>query len=108
MLIRRVIEEHGYIPHVKGRGQKAQALKRAPEKKARRWIVELAQSGFNRFRKLLVQYAKLDCSCLALNQLAALSYAFSLSSVVAYCELVSRQGYKVSLQFGPRRPLSTR
>jgi len=30
----KVIEEHGYIPHVKGRGQEASELKRDPEKKA--------------------------------------------------------------------------
>ena len=30
-----VIEAHGYIPHVKGRGQEASELKRDPQKKAR-------------------------------------------------------------------------
>ena len=67
----KVIEEHGYIPHVKGRGQEAVELKRDPEKKARRWVVEVAHSWFNRFRKLLVRYEKLDRSFLALNHLAA-------------------------------------
>lgn len=66
-----VIEAHGYIPHVKGRGQEANALKRTPEKKARRWVVEAAHSWFNRFRKLLVRYEKRDRSFLALNHLAA-------------------------------------
>jgi transposase len=72
----KVIEEHGYIPHVKGRGQEALELKRAPEKKARRWVVEVAHSWFNRFRKLLVRYEKLDRSFLALNHLAASIMAF--------------------------------
>ena len=67
----KVIEEHGYIPHVKGRGQEARELKRDPEKKAKRWVVEVAHSWFNRFRKLLVRYEKLDRSFLALNHLAA-------------------------------------
>jgi transposase len=67
----KIIEEHGYIPHVKGRGQKAGELKRAPEKKARRWVVEVVHSWFNQFRKLLVRYEKLDLSFLALNHLAA-------------------------------------
>ena len=66
-----VIEAHGYIAHVKGRGQEANELKRTPEKKARRWVVEVAHSWFNRFRKLLVRYEKLDRSFLALNHLAA-------------------------------------
>ena len=72
----KVIEEHGYIPHVKGRGEEASELKRDPEKKARRWVVEVVHSWFNRFRKLLVRYEKLDRSFLALNHLAASIIAF--------------------------------
>ena len=72
----KVIEEHGYISHVKGRVQEASELKRRPEKKARRWVVEVAHSCFNRFRKLLVRYEKLDRSFLALNHLAASIIAF--------------------------------
>jgi hypothetical protein len=72
----KVIEEHGYIPHVKGRGQEADELKRDPEKKARRWVVEVAHGWLNRFRKLLVRYEKLDRSFLALNHLAASIMAF--------------------------------
>jgi transposase len=72
----KVIEEHGYIPHVKGRGQEASELKRDPQKKAKRWVVEVAHSWFNRFRKLLVRYEKLDRSFLALNHLAASIIAF--------------------------------
>jgi len=67
----KIIEEHGYIPHVKGRGQEAKELKHSPEKKARRWVVEVAHSWFNRFRKLLIRYEKLDRSFLVLNHLAA-------------------------------------
>lgn len=72
----KAMEEHGFIPHVKGRGQEANELKRSPEKKARRLIVEVAHSWFNRFRKLLVRYEKLDRSFLALNHLAASIMAF--------------------------------
>ena len=72
----KVIEEHGYIPHVKGRGQEADELKRDPNKKARRWVVEVTHSWFNRFRKLLVRYEKLARSFLALNHLAAAIMAF--------------------------------
>mgnify|MGYP001013621470 CR=1 FL=1 len=72
----KVIAEHGYIPHVEGRGQEAKELKRTPEKKARRWVVEVAHSWFNRFRKLLGRYEKLDRSFLTLNHLAASVMAF--------------------------------
>ena len=72
----RIIEEQGYIPHVQGRRQEAAALKRHPGKKARRWVVEVAHSWFNRFRKLMVRYEKLERSFLALNHLAAAIIAF--------------------------------
>lgn len=72
----KTIEAHGYIPHVKGRGQEAKEKRRNPEKKARRWVVEVAHSWFNRFRKLLVRYEKLERSFLGLNHLAAAIIAF--------------------------------
>ena len=71
-----IIESHGYIPHVKGRGQEQQELNHQPGKRARRWVVEVAHSWFNRFRKLLVRFEKLERSFLALNHLAAAIIAF--------------------------------
>ncbi|TDX22120.1 DDE family transposase [Modicisalibacter xianhensis] len=70
------ILSHGYIPHVQGRRDEAQQLKRHPDKRARRWVVEVAHSWFNRFRKILVRYEKLERSFRALNQLAAAIIAF--------------------------------
>lgn len=70
------IRAQGYIPHVKGRSQEARQLKHHPGKRARRWVVEVAHSWFNRFRKLLVRYEKLARSFLALNHLAAAIIAF--------------------------------
>lgn len=72
----QVIEAHGYIAHVKGRGQEAAEIRHPPNKRARRWVVEVAHSWFNRFRKLLVRYEKLERSFLALNHLAAAIIAF--------------------------------
>ena len=71
-----IIEEHGYIPHVKGRGQEAEEKRQHPTKRARRWIVEVAHSWFNRFRKRLVRYEKLERSFLGLTHLAAAIIAF--------------------------------
>jgi transposase len=51
-------------------------LERKPNKKARRWVVEVTHSWFNRFRKLLVRYEKLHRSLVALNQLAAAIIVF--------------------------------
>ncbi len=73
---RGVIAAHGYIAHVKGRGQEANEKRRDPTKRTRRWVVEVAHSWFNRFRKLLVRYEKLQRSFLGLNHLAAAIIAF--------------------------------
>lgn len=73
---REVIEAHGFIAHVVGRGKEAAAKRRDPAKKARRWVVEVCHSWFNRFRKLLVRYEKLERSFMALNHLAAAIIAF--------------------------------
>ena len=67
----RTIEAYGYIPHVVERRKEADIKRRDPTKKARRWVVEVCHSSFNRFRKLLVRYEKLERSFVALNHLAA-------------------------------------
>lgn len=73
---RCIIESHGYIPHVVDRRQEADAKRNKPGAKARRWVVEVCHSWFNRFRKLLVRYEKLERSFVALNHLAAAIIAF--------------------------------
>lgn len=70
------IEARGYTPHVVDRRTEAETLKLDPKKKARRWVVEVSHSWFNRFRKLLVRYEKLERSFVALNHLAAAIIAF--------------------------------
>jgi IS5 family transposase len=70
------MQRHGYIPHVMSRKQEATRKRRTPQHKARRWVVEVCHSWFNRFRKLLVRYEKLDRSFIALNHLAAAIIAF--------------------------------
>jgi transposase len=67
----RIILAHGYIAHVVGRKSEAAQKERDPKKKARRWVVEACHGWFNRFRKLLVRYEKLEHTFLALNHLAA-------------------------------------
>ena len=70
------MERHGYAPKVKGRGDEARELRADPSKKARRWVVEAAHGWFNRFRKLLVRYEKLERSYIALCHLAAAIIVF--------------------------------
>ena len=67
---KRIIEAHGYIPHVKERGEEIKVKKEIPGYRARRWVVELTHSWINRFRKLLVRYEKLSGSYIALIHLA--------------------------------------
>jgi IS5 family transposase len=72
----RTIERHGYLPHVVNPRKEAEIKRRNPKKKTRRWVVEVCHSCFNRFRKLLVRYEKLERSFLALNHLAEAIIAF--------------------------------
>lgn len=68
---KREIEERGYVPHVRPRGEEIAEMDKNPGFKARRWVVEVCHSWFNRFRKLLVRYEKMDRSYLGLLMLAA-------------------------------------
>jgi len=64
-------EECGYVPHIRSRGEEKEAKARNPKFKARRWVVELSHSWFNRFLKLVPRREKTDDSYLALTALAA-------------------------------------
>jgi putative transposase len=68
---KREIEGRGYVPHVRPRGEEIAEMGKNPGFKARRWVVEVRHSWFNRFRKLPVRYEKMDRSCLGLLMLAA-------------------------------------
>lgn len=67
----REVEDRNYIPHVRPRGEEIAEKDKNPSFKARRWVVEVCHSWFNRFRKLLVRYEKMDRSYLGLLMLAA-------------------------------------
>jgi transposase len=71
-----IIESHGHIPHVVSRQTEADAKRRNPTRKAGRWVVEVCHSWFNRFRKPLVRYEKLERSFVTLNHIAAAIIAF--------------------------------
>ena len=71
-----VIDKHACSAHVVSRRREADAKRRDPKKRARRWVVEVCHSWFNRFRKRLVRYEKLERSFVALNHIAAAIIAF--------------------------------
>jgi len=56
---------------VKSRGEEIDEKKRNPGDKSRRWVVEVSHSWFNRFRKILVRYEKLNTTYLSVLHLAA-------------------------------------
>ena len=78
----KVIKERKYIPHVKQRGKEIQEKKNNPDFKARRWVVEVTHSWFNRFRKLLVRYEKLTETYEALLHIAAAIIAFRKIGII--------------------------
>jgi len=67
----QVIKDRHYIPHVKQRREEIHEKKTTPDFRARRWVVEVTHSWFNRFRKLLVRYEKLTEGYEALLHMAA-------------------------------------
>ena len=77
---RAVMRKYGYEPHVRSRGEEKKEL--ATGKKARRWIVEVAHSWFNRFRKILVRFEKKQSSFEGLLQLAASIIIFRKLGVI--------------------------
>ena len=67
----QVVKSNGFIPHIRPRGEEKKLIEKDPSFKVRRWVVELAHSWFNRYRKLVPRYEKTDLSYNALNALAA-------------------------------------
>jgi transposase len=78
----QAIMDRNYIPHIKQRGEEIQEKKADPAYKNRRWVVEVAHSWFNRFRKLLVRYEKLNTTYLALLHMAAAIIAFRKTGII--------------------------
>ena len=66
-----VVRANGFTPYIRPREEEKVLIERDPTFKARRWVVELAHSWFNRFRKLVPRYEKTDLSYNALNALPA-------------------------------------
>jgi putative transposase len=77
----QAIKERKYIPHVKQRGQEIHEKKTHPRLKARRCVVEVTHSWFNRFRKILVRYEKFTETYRALLHMAAAMIAFRKAGV---------------------------
>ena len=77
-----IIVLRGFVPHVRSRGEEKRDKSTNPEFKARRWVVEVAHSWINRFRKLLVRFEKTSASYLGLLMFACAFIAFRKCDVI--------------------------
>ena len=77
--VQLILAGHNYIGHVRPRGEETRRNRRH---KPRRWIVEVAHSWFNRFRKLIPRYEKSLASCNALHRLAAAIICFRMAGTI--------------------------
>ena len=75
-----IMRAYHYTPHIRPRGEEKIAIQHGF--KARRWIVEVVHSWFNRFRKLLVRYEKTNAAYESLLQLAASIIIFRKLGVI--------------------------
>jgi transposase len=67
--VREVLQEFGFTAHIRARGEEAQAIKHEAGFRARRWVVERTHSWMNRFRGILIRWAKKAENYLALLHL---------------------------------------
>lgn len=56
--VRAIVAEFGFTAHIRTRGEEAKKLKQEAGFRARRWVVERTHSWMNRFRGLLIRWAK--------------------------------------------------
>ena len=73
---KEIMQVYRYEPHIRSRGEEKIAIQHGF--KARRWIVEVVHSWFNRFRKLLVRYEK--------KQMPPTNRYYSLLQVLLFLE----------------------
>lgn len=80
--IRALLEECGYTPHIKSRGQEESERRSTPNYRARRWVCERAHSWFNRFRRILTRWEKKAENYEAFLHLACAHIAYSAAGVL--------------------------
>ena len=69
---REVVAKHGYMPHIRSRGEEKKACRRGH--KPRRWVVERTLGWLSKCRAILVRYDKNDFNYLGLIQFACALY----------------------------------
>ena len=80
-VVRELVAEWEYIPHIKARGEEISAKQRIPGYRARRWVVERTHSWMNRFRRLLIRWEKKADNYLAMVHFACAYITFHATGV---------------------------
>jgi len=73
---RALISGHGYVGHIKARGDEVRRGFMVPRYRARRWVVERTHSWLNRFRRLLIRWEKKAANYLGMLHLACAIITF--------------------------------
>jgi putative transposase len=81
--VRELLREFGFTAHIRSRGEEARLIKRRARFKARRWVVERTHSWMNRFRGILIRWAKRAENYIALLHMALAWIAYNASGVLS-------------------------
>lgn len=68
--VRALLKELGFTAHIRSCGDEAKEIKKEAGHRARRWVVERSHSCMNRFRDVLIRWAKRADTYLALLHFA--------------------------------------
>jgi putative transposase len=78
--VHELVDELGFTPHIRSRGEEKKELERDAGFRARRWVVERTHAWLNRFRGLLIRWCKKPDNHRALLQLACGVIAWRLAT----------------------------
>ena len=79
--VRELLDDWGFTAHIRPRSAEAEAKKRIPGYRARRWVVERTHSWLNRFRRLLIRWEKKVENYLAMLHFACAWITFRAADV---------------------------
>lgn len=65
-----LVEDKGFIPHIRARGEEIDLKKTILDYRARRWVVERSHSWMNKFRRILIRWEKKADNYLAFLHIA--------------------------------------
>ena len=68
--VRELVDELGFVAHIRARGEERELKRADPDWRARRWVVERTNAWLNRYRGLLIRWSKKPENHMAMMQLA--------------------------------------